>query len=185
MVDARQWSQMFTRSRRAFFGAAVGLGAGFGMKAAPARATMARQPISWVHGNSATVVDAQGLERDRVEDNARVVHGRSWSRVPLHFAVPSLALDTGSGQRVTAIWIRFKAEQGALISAMTLHDCERTLTHRENLALQHVDWDDVRIALDPPCLMSRSLGLTLECSFSDVARQISISAIGCEFGMTV
>lgn len=183
MADEKQGVQFTMRNRRAFFGTALGMGAGLGASVGLARAGSVQNPISWVHGNSAMVADAHGLERDRVEGNARVVNGRSWSNVQLHFAVPSPALDTGLPLRVAAVWVRFKAQTGAQISAMVLHDCERTLTRRDKMDIRREDWDDVRIALDPPCLVARSLGLTLECAFADVSRQIAISAIGCEFAM--
>lgn len=181
MANGKHGAQFTIRNRRAFFGTALGLGVGLGAGAGLAKAGSVHNPINWVHGNSAMVANGQGLEHDQVEGNARVVRGRSWSNVQLHFAVPSPALDTGSSMRVAAVWVRFRAQNGARISAMTLHDCERTLMRREKMDIRGEDWDDVRIALDPPCLVARSLGLTLECAFADVARQIAISAIGCEF----
>lgn len=184
MGDAQHGERVTAGDRRLFFKAALGVGLGIGAGTAPAGA-MPRNPISWVHGNSATVVDAQGLERDRMEGNARVVHGRSWSMVPLHYAIPSPVLDTGAPLKVTAMWVRMKAGQGATLNAMALHDCERTLARFDKLDLRRDDWADVRLALDPPCAMVRSLGVTLECTFADVARQIGISAIGCEFEMTI
>lgn len=183
MADGKQGTQVNARDRRAFFGTALGLGAGLGATAGLAQTGSVRNPISWVHGNNATVLDAQGLERDRVVGNARVVHGRSWSTLPLHFAVPPPVMDTGVPLRVAAIWVRLKAERGAMISTMTLHDCERTVAHKEKMEIRQEDWGDVRVALDQPCFILRSVGLTLECTFADVDRQIAISAIGCEFEM--
>lgn len=168
--------------RRAFVAAAVGLGATVGgMAAGPAQAGAIRRSIRWVHGNSATVVDDQGLERDRIDGNARVVHGRSWSTIPLHFAVPTPFPEPGRPIRVTAVWLRLKAEAGACVSAMTVHDCEQTLAHVGGVDIRRDDWDDVRVGLDPPCVLHRSLGVTVECAFADVGRQIGVSAIGCEF----
>lgn len=184
MDDGKQEAQAAMRNRRGFLGTALGLGAGLGAGAGLAQAGNVRTPIRWVHANSAMIGNVHGLEHDRVEGNARVVNGRSWSNVQLHFAVPSPVLDTGVPVRVAAVWVRFKAQSGALISALTLHDCERTLTRQDKMDIRREDWDDVRIALAPPCLVARSLGLTLECTFGDVARQIAISAIGCEFELT-
>ncbi|OYQ36211.1 hypothetical protein CHU95_05320 [Niveispirillum lacus] len=185
MVDTKQETQFTIGNRRSFFGAALSVGAGLGLGTGLARAGSQQNPISWVHGTSATVADAQGLERDRVEGNARIVNGRSWSDVQLHFAVPAPVLDTGAALPVAAVWVRFRAQKGARIQSLTVHDCERTLTRREKLDIHQTAWGDVRIALDPSCLVARSLGLTLECAFADIARQIEISAVGCEFEMRV
>jgi hypothetical protein len=182
MGEKRQDASMVMRNRRGLLKAAFGLGAA-GAAAGLAQAGPARPPISWVHGVSATITDAHGLERDRVEANARLVQGRSWSLVPLHFAVPSPAFDIGVPVPITAVWLRVKAERGATINALTLHDCELTLVRLEKLHIRSDDWKDVRIALDPPCAVARSLGLTLDCAFADVGRQISISAAGCEFAV--
>lgn len=183
MGEKQQDAPVVTRNRRGLLKTAFGLGAA-GAVAGLARAGAARTPISWVHGVSATIADAHGLERDWVEANARLVQGRSWSLVPLHFAVPSPVLDIGVPVPVTAVWLRVKAERGAAINALTLHDCERTLVRLEKLRICSDDWKDVRIALDPPCAVARSLGLTLDCAFADVGRQIAISAAGCEFAMS-
>lgn len=181
MGNEKPLARMVTRNRRAFFRTATGVGATLAAGGGACASGVRRNPISWVHGTGATIVDAHGLERDRVEGSARVVHGRSWSTIPLHFAVPSPVLDTGASLRVKAVWVRLKAERGASIHAMTLHDCERTLVRIENMDIRRDDWEDVRVALDQPCGMVRSLGLTLECAFADVARQIGISTVGCEF----
>ena len=185
MQDGKRQTPFAPNSRRAFFGAALGLGAGLGAPASLAQAGAAKRPISWVHGVSATLVDAHGLENDRIEGNARIVRGRSWSNVPLYFAVPSPGLDQGTPLKIAAIWVRHKAARGASISAMTLHDCERTLVHMEKLAIRQDDWADTRLALDQPCFAARTLGVTLTCDFADVERQIAVSAVGCEFTMVV
>ncbi len=117
---------------------------------------------------------------DKVQGNARVVQGRSWSTVPLHFAVHSTGLDTSVPMRVSAVWVRLKADSGAKIVALALHDCETTIARVENIDLRQQEWGDVRIALNPPRNVMRSIGITLDCEFGDVARQIGISAVGCE-----
>ncbi|MFM2041482.1 MAG: hypothetical protein RLY86_58 [Pseudomonadota bacterium] len=178
-------------SRRRLFTSAVGFGA-VGVGAALgspglARAGTSARPVSWVHGTAATVVrddgaaGADGVERDRVEGNARVVQGRSWSTVSLHYAVPMPMLDSGAPLDVRAIWVRLRSQAGAAITAVTLYDCERTIARLDGLDLRRADWDDARIALDPGSTVMRSPGLTIDCTFADVDRRIAISAIGCEF----
>lgn len=185
MQDERRQTPFLPNSRRAFFGAALGLGTGLGASAGLAQAGAAQRPIRWVHGIAATIVDVHGLENDRVDGNARIVQGRSWSDVPLYFAMPSPGLDSGTPMKIIAVWIRHKAARGASISAITLHDCERTLMRMQKMAIRHDDWADTRLALDPPCYAARTLGLTLTCDFADVDRQLAISAVGCEFEMSV
>ncbi len=166
------------QNRRTFFKTAIGASA---LPVGLAQAGSARHPVSWVHGNSATVVGAFDLEMDVMQGNARVVRGRSWSSVPLHFAVPLPGLDRGEPARVSAIWIRLQSGAGAAIRAIALHDCECTLARIEGLQLGQSEWGDVRIPLQPARAVTRSIGITLDCEFADVERQIGISAVGCEF----
>jgi hypothetical protein len=140
-----------------------------------------KNPISWVHGNNATIADANGLDTDAIRGNARVVRGRSWSSVPLHFAVPSTGLDTSVPMRVSAVWVRMKTGAGAKIVGMALHDCETTVARIDAMSETREEWSDVRIALNPPREVMRTIGVTLDCEFADVEREISISAVGCEF----
>lgn len=164
--------------RRTFFKTTLGISI---LPASLAQVGSAKNPISWVHGNNATIVDAQDLEMDAVRGNARSVRGRSWSTIPLHFAVPSTGLDTSVPMRVSAVWVRLQAGAGAKIVAMALHDCETTVARIDGMALHRQEWGDVRIPLNPPREVMRSIGVTLDCQFADVERQIGISAVGCEF----
>lgn len=85
---------------------------------------------------------------------------------------------------VSAVWVRLKTDSGARIVALALHDCETTITRVENLDLHQQEWRDVRIALTPPRNVHRSLGITLDCEFGEIERQIGISAVGCELSLT-
>ncbi|WP_374339775.1 hypothetical protein [Leeia sp.] len=137
-------------------------------------------PISWVHGNSAAVINAHQLEADSIRGNARVVQGRSWSTLSLHYAIPSPMQLPGPLMKVSAIWIRMQGGKGASISSVALHDGEIALVRLDTLNLQHEQWQDVRIPLATPLCITRCIGVTFECQFADVDRYISISAVGCE-----
>lgn len=166
------------QNRRMFFKAALGSSI---LPTDITHAASTKSPISWVHGNSATIADVIDLEMDKLQGSARVVQGRSWSVVPLHFAVPSIAKDSNKPMYVNAVWVRLKTDLGAKIVALALHDCETTIARVENIDLRQQEWGDVRINLNPPRKVMRSIGITLDCEFGDVARQIGISAVGCEF----
>jgi|GEM_PF-4905451 len=177
--------------RRAFFTAALVAGAtitggAIGAEAAVPVLGLAalgspQSPISWVHGNSATILAAHDLEMDQMQGNARVVRARSWTRLPMHFAIPAPVLDSRASLGIEAIWLRLRTEPGARISALSLHDCELTLARVENLDLRRADWADVRVPLTPVPRLVRSLGVTLDCDFADTQRVLGISAVGCEF----
>lgn len=164
--------------RRTFFKAAFGASM---LQTSIASAGSKKNPISWVHGNNATIAAPHDFELDAVHGNTRVVRGHSWSTLPLHFAVPSTGLDTSVPMQVSAIWVRLQADSGAKIVGLALHDCETTVARIDHLDLRLQEWGDVRIPLNPPRNVVRSIGVTLDCEFADVERQISISAVGCEF----
>ncbi len=173
------------RTRRAFFSSALGLGGVIGVAQAASAAPGGRKSpghsVHWVHGNSATAITHRDLERDTIEDNARVIHGRSWSVVPLHFSIPSPKSGGHHTTRVRAIWVRMKADRGASIQSVTLHDGERGLAHMAGLGIHRGQWEDVQIPLDQPAAVTHGLGVTVHCAFADVGRRIGISAIGGEF----
>lgn len=169
--------QQLTIARRDFLHTALGVStllATSPAQAVPsAPALLAAKPnIHWIHGNSANIVGL--VEQDSAQGSARIVRGNSFSMLPMHFnlAVPA-------GAQLQAIWLRMQAQAGAHISALVLHDCEVLLSRVDDLQLRSPAWCDVRIAT--PCTVVRSLGLTLECRFQDVARELGISAVGCEF----
>jgi len=77
--------------------------------------------------------------------------------------------------------VRLQTREGGRISAVALHDCETTLARLDGMELHQQDWGDMRIPLRAVCEVRRSIGITLECAFADVERQVGISAVGCEF----
>lgn len=165
------------RNRRIILKASLGLST---LPLAAATVNTLAAPISWVHGNSATVMDTHDLEMDGIRGNARVVQGRSWSTLPLYYAIPSPMQTPGAPMKISAIWVRLQGGRGAAIASMAVHDSEMTLVRLDNLSLQHEHWQDVRIPLAAPLCITRCIGVTLECQFADVERHISISAVGCE-----
>jgi hypothetical protein len=167
-------------ARRAFMTATIALG-GLSLPMRMANAGTADAPIGWVHGSGATIAGARSLESDAIQGNARVVRGRSWSSLPLHFAIPTLSLDTGRPTKIRAIWLRLQTGSGARIGSVALHDCEKTVAHVDGLSLQRTHWGDLRIPLAAPQRIARGIGVTIGCEFDAIDRQVAISAVGCEF----
>ena len=178
--DRRTESDACVHPRRAFIASSVAFGASI-VPLSIATAGTTASPIGWVHGSSATLAGAQSLESDVVHGNARVVRGRSWSTIPLHFAIPTPWLDSGRPMRIGAIWLRLQTGSGAHVGSVALHDCETTIARIDDLSLQRPEWGDIRIPFDSPRRIARSIGVTIGCEFRDIERQVGISAVGCEF----
>ena len=167
-------------ARRSFIASALALGAAV-LPSRVVSAGNAGRSISWVHGSSAMLAGARQLESDVIQGNARVVRGRSWSSIPLHFSVPSPGLESGRRMRIAAVWLRFQSGGGAWVESVMLHDCEVTVARIDGLALRQPEWGDVRVPFDKPCAVARCIGVTLGCKFEETGRQVCVSAVGCEF----
>lgn len=182
-MDSNDFSQRVVLSnigRRTFFKVTLGV-AGFPKRDSKASST--KHLIAWVNGTAAVALPRDELEEDAVLGSTYFIRGRSWSSLPLHFAVPPTGLDTGMPMRISAVWVRLKASAGAKIVGVALHDCETTVARVDGLEVHRGEWGDVRIALEPAREVVRTIGVTLDCEFSDVEREISISAVGCEFDL--